>query len=107
MPFRESDPADRPISPYAATKRAAELLAHAATHLNGTTTLCLRLFTVFGPRQRPDLAIRKEIHPLSPAAEVRFFLEKSGSRIALTHAQLSTACTPGTLRATSSSRSTR
>lgn len=59
VPFAEDDPADRPISPYAATKRTGELLAHAHSHLYGTGALCLRFFTVYGPRQRPDLAIHK------------------------------------------------
>lgn len=59
VPFVESDPVDRPISPYAATKKAGELICHAATHLRGTTCICLRFFTVYGPRQRPDLAIHK------------------------------------------------
>ena len=58
-PFAESDPVDHPISPYAATKRAGELLAHTYHHLFGMQVACLRFFTVFGPRQRPDLAIRK------------------------------------------------
>jgi len=59
VPFAEDDPVDRPISPYAATKRAAELLCHTAHHLHGISVLALRFFTVYGPRQRPDLAIRK------------------------------------------------
>ncbi|MBW3555032.1 MAG: NAD-dependent epimerase/dehydratase family protein, partial [Gemmatimonadetes bacterium] len=59
VPFSEDDPVDRPISPYAATKRAGELLCHASHHLHGLTVLALRFFTVYGPRQRPDLAIRK------------------------------------------------
>ena len=59
VPFSEEDPAPYPISPYAATKRAGELLAHTYHHLYGTSVICLRLFTVFGPRQRPDLAIHK------------------------------------------------
>lgn len=59
VPFREDDPADAPISPYAATKRAAELLAHTHHALGHGPAACLRFFTVFGPRQRPDLAIRK------------------------------------------------
>lgn len=57
-PFSEDDAVDRPISPYAATKRAGELLCHAATHLSDLSCYCLRLFTAYGPRQRPDLAIR-------------------------------------------------
>jgi len=59
VPFREDDPKTRPISPYAATKLAAELMCYTYTHLYGLTTLCLRFFTVYGPRQRPDLAIHK------------------------------------------------
>ena len=58
-PFREQDAADRPISPYAASKRAGELLVHAHHHLYGCSAICLRFFTVYGPRQRPDLAIHK------------------------------------------------
>lgn len=60
-PFVESDPAAAPISPYAATKRAGELLCHSAHHISGLSVMCLRFFTVYGPRQRPDLAIHKFI----------------------------------------------
>ena len=59
VPFSEDDPVGRPISPYAATKRAGELLCHVYQHLYGVPIVCLRLFTVYGPRQRPDLAIHK------------------------------------------------
>jgi UDP-glucuronate 4-epimerase len=58
-PFRETDPVERPISPYAATKRAGELIAHAFHHAHGLSVTCARIFTAYGPRQRPDLAIRK------------------------------------------------
>ena len=58
-PFREDEGADLPVSPYAATKRAGELLCHAYFHLYGLSCYCLRFFTVYGPRQRPDLAIHK------------------------------------------------
>jgi len=58
-PFKEDDPVDHPISPYAATKKAGELIAHAYHHLFGLDVFCLRFFTVYGPRQRPDLAIHK------------------------------------------------
>jgi len=61
VPFREDDPKTRPISPYAATKLAAELMCYTYAHLYGLTTICLRFFTVYGPRQRPDLAIHKFI----------------------------------------------
>jgi UDP-glucuronate 4-epimerase len=59
VPFRETDRVDDPISPYAATKKAGELLCHAYHHLYGIPIFCLRFFTVYGPRQRPDLAIHK------------------------------------------------
>lgn len=58
-PFRETDPVDRPVSPYAATKVACELLAHTFHHLHGLPVTGLRFFTAFGPRNRPDLAIAK------------------------------------------------
>lgn len=58
-PFRESEAADRPISPYAASKRTGELLCHTYHDLYGLSVISLRFFTVFGPRQRPDLAIHK------------------------------------------------
>jgi len=58
-PFRETDPVDDPISPYAATKKACELLAHAFHHLHGLPVTGLRFFTAYGPRNRPDLAIAR------------------------------------------------
>lgn len=59
VPFREDADVDRPISPYAATKRGGELLCRTYHHLYGLSVACLRFFTVYGPRQRPDLAIHK------------------------------------------------
>ena len=59
VPFGEDDPIRQPISPYAATKGAGELLCHTYSHLYGLRCICLRFFTVYGPRQRPDLAIHK------------------------------------------------
>jgi len=59
VPFAESDNVDYPISPYAASKKAGELICHAYHHLYGLNVTCLRLFTAYGPRQRPDLAIHK------------------------------------------------
>jgi len=56
-PFRESDAVDAPVSPYAATKRACELLARTFHHIHGLSITGLRFFTAFGPRNRPDLAI--------------------------------------------------
>jgi UDP-glucuronate 4-epimerase len=59
VPFAETDDISRPISPYAATKIAGETLCHTYSHLYGIRTICLRFFTVYGARQRPDLAIHK------------------------------------------------
>ncbi len=59
VPFAETDPIARPVSPYAATKRAGELLAHTYHHLFRVDVTCLRFFTVYGPRQRPEMAIHK------------------------------------------------
>lgn len=58
-PFSEDDPVDRPVSPYAATKRAGELLCHTYSHNFSMNITCLRFFTVYGPRQRPEMAIHK------------------------------------------------
>jgi UDP-glucuronate 4-epimerase len=58
-PFSEELAADRPLSPYAATKRANELMAYTFSHLYGLNIAMLRFFTVYGPRQRPDMAIHK------------------------------------------------
>lgn len=59
VPFSEEDPIHQPISPYAATKAAGELICHTYSHLYGIRCVCLRFFTVYGARQRPDLAIHK------------------------------------------------
>ena len=59
VPFSEEDPVDRPVSPYAATKRAGELLCHTYAHNFSMHITCLRFFTVYGPRQRPEMAIHK------------------------------------------------
>ena len=58
-PFSEKQSEMRPLSPYAATKLAGEMMAYTYAHLFGLEVICLRFFTVYGPRQRPDLAIRK------------------------------------------------
>lgn len=73
VPFSEDAVLDRPISPYAATKRAGELLCYTYHHLYGTTILALRFFTVYGPRQRPDLAIRKFATQMLRGEEITLF----------------------------------
>ena len=59
VPFSENDPVDHPISPYAATKKSCELIGYTYHHLYKLPVTCLRFFTVYGPRQRPDMAIHK------------------------------------------------
>ncbi len=73
VPFSEDDPIFNPISPYAATKAAGELLCHAYAHLNDMRVLCLRFFTVYGARQRPDLAIHKFAKLISAGTPVPVF----------------------------------
>jgi len=73
VPFREDDPIRQPISPYAATKAAGELLCHTYTHLYGMRCVCLRFFTVYGPRQRPDLAIHKFARLISEGKPIPVF----------------------------------
>ncbi len=65
VPFLEIDPVDFPISPYAATKRAGELLCYNYHHLYGISIACLRFFTVYGPRQRPEMAIHSFIRSIA------------------------------------------
>jgi UDP-glucuronate 4-epimerase len=78
--FHEDAVADRPISPYAATKRAGELLCHADAHLHGLNCLALRFFTVYGPRQRPDLAIRSFARRLLEGEEIPRFGDGTSER---------------------------
>lgn len=73
VPFSEDDPIRQPISPYAATKAAGELLCHTYTHLYGIRSICLRFFTVYGPRQRPDLAIHKFARLMSEGKSIPVF----------------------------------
>ena len=73
LPFTESDTVDFPISPYAATKKSGELLCHVYSHLYGINIACLRFFTVYGPRQRPDLAIYKFTKLMLEAKEISIF----------------------------------
>ena len=80
VPFSEDDPVDHPISPYAATKKAGELLTHAYSHLYGISCLCLRFFTVYGPRQRPDLAIHKFARLLDSGEDLPMFGDGSSQR---------------------------
>ena len=80
VPFRESDPAVRPASPYAATKRAGELCCSSYTDLFGLDTCALRFFTVYGPRQRPEMAIHKFARLIAAGRPVPFFGDGRSAR---------------------------
>ncbi|MCC6590948.1 MAG: GDP-mannose 4,6-dehydratase [Bryobacterales bacterium] len=73
VPFSEEDLTNLPISPYAATKIAGEKLCFTWSHLYGLNVVCLRFFTVYGPRQRPDLAIRKFIERIDSGRTIPVF----------------------------------
>jgi UDP-glucuronate 4-epimerase len=73
IPFSEDDPIFNPISPYAATKAAGELLCHSFAHLYDMRIVCLRFFTVYGARQRPDLAIHKFAKLISAGKPIPVF----------------------------------
>lgn len=73
IPFLEDVTPTLPISPYAASKLAAESLCHVYARLHGLSITCLRLFTVYGPRQRPDLAIAKFINAIDSGREISVF----------------------------------
>jgi UDP-glucuronate 4-epimerase len=79
LPFSEEDPIERPVSPYAATKRAGELHVFTTHHLHALPAVCLRFFTVYGPRQRPEMAIARFIRCLETGQPIPFFGD-GGSR---------------------------
>jgi UDP-glucuronate 4-epimerase len=80
VPFREDWPAVEPISPYAATKRAGELLCATYAHLYPLRIAALRLFTVYGPRQRPDLAIHAFTWRTAAGQSIPFYGDGSAER---------------------------
>jgi len=80
VPFSEDDCSDRPASPYAATKRANELICHAYHHLFGIKVVCLRFFTVYGPRQRPEMAIHKFTRLIDQGLEIPVYGDGSSKR---------------------------
>lgn len=80
VPFSENHVELRPLSPYAATKLAGEMLAYTYAHLFGLSVICLRFFTVYGPRQRPDLAIHKFTELIEGGKPVPIFGDGSSSR---------------------------
>ncbi len=80
VPFAEEDRVDNPISPYAATKKSCELICHTYHHLFGIDTTCLRFFTVYGPRQRPDMAVHKFTRLIDTGQPVPMFGDGSSRR---------------------------
>ena len=80
VPFSEDDPVSRPVSPYAATKRAGELLGYTYWHLHGIAFWALRFFTVYGPRQRPEMAIHKFTRLIDEGKEVPQYGDGSSRR---------------------------
>ncbi len=80
VPFSEDDPVDHPVSPYAATKKAGELLCHTFAHLYGMNIASLRFFTVYGPRQRPEMAIHKFTRLMFEEKEIGLFGDGSTRR---------------------------
>jgi UDP-glucuronate 4-epimerase len=79
LPFHEDLKVDRPVSPYAASKKAGEVLCHTWHHLHGNPLTCLRFFTVYGPRQRPEMAIHKFARMITDGDAIPFFGD-GGSR---------------------------
>jgi UDP-glucuronate 4-epimerase len=79
-PFSENDPVEHPISPYAATKRACELIGHTHYHLTKMPVAMLRFFTVFGPGQRPDLAISLFLDKVARGEAINRFGDGTTSR---------------------------
>lgn len=80
VPFSEDDPVDNPISPYAATKKAGELVCYTYYHLYGIAVSCLRFFTVYGPRQRPDMAIYKFTNLIASGQKIPMYGDGSTKR---------------------------
>lgn len=80
VPFAEDDRIHQPISPYAATKAAGELICHTYSHLYDIRCVCLRFFTVYGARQRPDLAIHKFSRLISEGKPIPVFGDGSMRR---------------------------
>jgi UDP-glucuronate 4-epimerase len=80
LPFSEEDPIDRPISPYATTKRAGELQVFNAHHLHALPAVSLRFFTVYGPRQRPEMAIARFIRCLETGTPIPYYGDGSSRR---------------------------
>lgn len=80
IPFRENDNLVKPVSPYAASKQACELFCYTYHHLYQTPIICLRLFTVYGPRQRPDMAIHKFTRLIDQGEKISIYGDGASKR---------------------------
>jgi len=80
VPFDEGQNVDRPVSPYAASKKAGEVLCYTWHHLHGNPMTCLRFFTVYGPGQRPEMAIHKFARMITDGEPIPFFGDGSSRR---------------------------
>jgi UDP-glucuronate 4-epimerase len=80
LPFSEEDPIEKPVSPYATTKRSGEFFCFNYHHLYDLPTVCLRFFTVYGPRQRPEMAIARFVRLIEDGQEIPFYGDGSSRR---------------------------
>jgi UDP-glucuronate 4-epimerase len=80
VPFAETQSVDRPVSPYAASKKAGEVLCYTWHHLHGNPVTCLRFFTVYGPKQRPEMAIHKFARMITDGTAIPFFGDGNSRR---------------------------
>ena len=80
IPFSENDTVDHPVSPYAASKKAAELLSYTYSHLYGFDIFCMRFFTVYGPRQRPEMAVHQFVRKILKGETIQLYGDGSSRR---------------------------
>ncbi|UCE24581.1 MAG: GDP-mannose 4,6-dehydratase [Candidatus Zixiibacteriota bacterium] len=80
VPFSENDAVDYPISPYASTKKSGELMVYTYHHLYAIKAVCLRFFTVYGPRQRPEMAIHQFTDRIYNGKEIQQFGDGNSQR---------------------------
>jgi len=80
VPFSEAQAVDRPVSPYAASKKAGEVLCYTWHHLKGNPVTCLRFFTVYGPKQRPEMAIHKFARAITNGETIPFYGDGNSRR---------------------------
>ena len=98
-PFRETDNVDFPVSPYAATKKSGELICYTHHHLYGFAVSCLRFFTVYGPRQRPEMAIHKFTRAINEGIPLQVYGDGSAERDFTYVQDIADGCVAATERA--------